>query len=256
MFSFLSVFWSARWYFLLGLLLLLVFLALTLPLHFAWPYVKPELGRLPVKVEQVTGSLWNGQLIGKHPQFGRLAMEWSLSPWSLMALEPEADIEVENEQLHLEGVVSSTLDANISVRSMSGFINVALLESSLKREKISAAGELELSDFGLQWSANERQVKNIGGRLVFSGGPASFPMGRKMTTVEVPLLVGQFGMKGTEAQLVILSEDQTELGTAVVKPDGWGSVAIRRRFIDAIGQKWPQKASEDTIIFEVSRKIL
>lgn len=252
----LSSLWSARWYGLLGLLSLLVFLVLTVPLHFVWPYLKPELGRLPVSIQYVAGTIWNGQLQAKERQLGEIQLDWTVSPWSIFALAPAAELSLSNDQLNLEGEVKVSLDQVVELNNFQGYLDIELMKSALKRDRVEVAGELELSGLNAVWNQQEKSLGGLTGQLIFSGGPASFPMGRKITSVDVPLLVGQMHMEGDQAVLDIMDEAQLELGQAFLKPDGWGGVAIRRRFIDAVGQTWPQKANEDTIIFEVSRKIL
>ena len=70
------------------------------------------------------------------------------------------------------------------------------------------------------------------------------------------MVLGNIAMEGNKAVITATTTDNKELLQAYMQPDGWGGVAVRRRFIDALGQEWPNKAEEDTVIFEVSHKIL
>ena len=50
--------WAARWYLLLGILTFLIVLVVNTPLHFIWQYAEPALGRMPIRIQSPTGTLW------------------------------------------------------------------------------------------------------------------------------------------------------------------------------------------------------
>jgi len=252
----LSAVWAARWYLLLGLLSLLVFLAVSAPLQFVWQYAEPQLGRMPVKVNSVAGTIWDGRFQIQHRQLGVVDGEWQLSPLALLGGSLAGEVKASNDRLRLNGQWQASSSGVIEVENLDGFVDISLLNPELRRQRVTLAGELEASALQLTIDANQRQLQAVSGRLVYGGGDASFPVQRKQVNAEVPMIVGNLGMNGDKAVLDIVNTDGEALAQGFLQPDGWAGVAVRRRFIDTIGQKWPQKADVDTVIFEVSHKIL
>jgi|ERR1711879_114380 len=94
------------------------------------------------------------------------------------------------------------------------------------------------------------------GDLVFSGGDASFRVQGKMIDTELPMMVGKLSMDGPKTVLAVTTAEQEGLADITLNPDGWAGVAVKRRFLDVIGQPWKTKSSADTVVFEVSQKFL
>ncbi|WP_221800812.1 type II secretion system protein N [Oceanobacter mangrovi] len=252
----LSAIWSARWYLLLGLLSLLVFLVITVPLHFVWHYAEPQLKGLPVKVESVAGTLWDGRFQLSDRMVGTLDGEWQLQPLALLGGALVADIKVEGRDLRGSGELTASPSGELQIHDFDGYVDSALLQPLLRRQKVSLNGELEISALSLSGNLQTRQLADIAGRLVYSGGKTEFPVDRKTINADVPMLVGNLGMDKDKAVLDVVTTDGANLATGFLQPDGWAGVSVRRRFVDVLGQQWPNKATEDTVIFEVSRKIL
>lgn len=252
----LSVLWSARGYLLLGVFAFLVFLLVTVPLHFIWPYAKPSLKTLPFQVQQVSGTLWMGELQLEQRQFGAATLAWHLSPWSLLALKPSAEFSLMHEQAEFSGALSVSAAQQIEILNGQGYLDTELAKPALRRERIELEGALEISDLAATFDLAQSHLSDVSGRIVFTGGEARFPIQRKSIATEVPMLVGNLGMESDKAVLNLMTTEQQALGQGFLQPDGWGGVAIKRRLIDVLGQKWPQQAEEDTVVFEVSRKIL
>ena len=76
--------WSAKWYILLGLLAFTLLVVATTPIHFLWKYAEPYARDLPVRIQNPTGTLWQGRADVGVPQAGTIAADWELSPLSLL----------------------------------------------------------------------------------------------------------------------------------------------------------------------------
>lgn len=252
----LSALWSVRGYLLLGFFSFLVFLLVTVPLHFVWPYAKSSLGTLPFQVQQVSGTLWKAEVQLEQRQVGAATLKWDLSPWSLLVLKPNAEFSLVHEQAEFSGALSVSAAQQIEILNGQGYVDSELAKPALRRERIELEGALEISDLAATFDLTPQHFSDLSGRIVFTGGGAKFPIQRKTVTAEVPTLVGNLGMDSDRAVLDLMTTEKQSLGQGFLQSDGWGGVAIKRRLIDVLGQKWPQQADEDTVVFEVSRKIL
>lgn len=252
----LSALRAARWYLLLGLFAFLVFLAINTPLHFLWSKVEPELGRLPVKVEQLGGTLWEAEFQIVEKQLGVLTGQWKLRPASLLSAAPMLDVTLEGEAIRFEGVVTVEPNQQLRIEYGSAYIDSSIAEPMLKKARAKLAGNIEANNLNLVIDPQSKQVLSAAGDLVFSGGDAAFKVQGKMVDVELPMMVGKLEMDGADTLLKVTNTDKEGLADLFLKPDGWAGVKVKRRFLDAIGQPWKASSTADTVIFEVSQKFL
>lgn len=251
--------WAARWYVLLGFFTFLIVLILNTPLHFAWRFAEPALGRMPVKVEQVSGTLWNGHLGFTIPSLrgaGRFDGDWQLSPWQLFTGKAVLNLKVQGDGARAQADVQLSADGQLLLENTSAYVESSLIAPLLKANKVGVAGTFELSRVALTADLNRRALANIAGQLVYSGGNVSFLVDRKPVNAVMPMLIGQLGMESEKAVMNVATTEGLALIQAYLQNDGWGGLAIRRRMLDVLGQKWPAQSTEDTVIFEVSQKVL
>lgn len=249
----------AGWIYLLtGLLAFVVFLAITAPLHFVWPYLQPVLGPLPVKVQGVSGTLWNGHLQLQQAMVGDLALDWRLQPASLLTLAPQLEVRVDSANLNLKGQLIVTADRHIRLRDLDAFVDSRLLQPLLKRQRTEIGGTFEAENLAidLELDNNQPQLVSASGRLLYSGGNASFPVQRKTVAATVPMLVGELGMANGVLTVPVMTTAREAVSQLFLKPDGWGGIKVQRRLLDVTAQPWNGKEGPDAIIFEVSQKIL
>ena len=248
--------WRGRWYWLLGFFAFLITLVVTAPLHFLWPYVQPQLPPLPVKIQQVSGTLWDGQAQLTQRQVGQLDVNWQLSPWSLLTGVANLNLAVTGNGVRLQGQAQANVRQQLTLSYIQGYLDANVMSQELRRNQVSLVGNFELSQFNARFDGQARQLLEATGQLVFSGGPASFLVNRKTVNVEMPMLVAQISRPTEQAEVNIATVDGEAIGQAFLQNDGWGGVALRRRFLDIVEQPWPGESTPDTIIFEVSQKVL
>lgn len=251
--------WAARWYVLLGFFTFLIVLVINIPLHFVWRYAEPALGRLPVKVEQVSGSLWNGHVRLQIPQLralGSIDSDWQLSPWPLLAGKADLHLQISGDGLRAESDAQLSAGGLLQLSATSGYLESAAIAPLLKANRVEIGGNFEASAVTAQLDLNKRILSGVGGQLVYSGGNVSFLVDRKPVNATMPMLIGQLGMDADKAVVNVGTTEGQQLIQGYMQPDGWGGVAIRRRFLDVLGQKWPAQSTEETVIFEVSHKVL
>jgi len=252
----LSALSAARWYLLFGFFAFLIFLVVNTPLHFVWQQAQPHLGRLPIEVNQVSGTLWEADFQIQDRQLGTLDGHWTLQPASLLTASPTLDVTLEGEAIRFEGMVTVEPNQQLRIQNGSAFIDSRVAAPMLKQARAKLQGDIQASNLNLVLNPQSKQVLNAAGNLVFSGGDASFRVQGKMVDVELPMMVGKLAMDGPKTTLQVTTADQEGLAEVFLNPDGWGGVAVKRRFLDVIGQPWKASSSADTVIFEVSQKFL
>jgi len=251
----LSAVWSAKWYVLLGLFSFIVFLGLTAPLEYIWPKAQPHLGRLPVQVELVSGTLWQGQARVNIPKVGKVSGHWDIQLSELLTGQFAANVEISGDELKFEGLVRANAD-QVEVIESEAFMSSRYLVPLLRQGKSSLTGDFEVNKFNALFSLKDKQVLAASGRVLFNGGDVSFPIDGKRINAALPILVGTISKPSDNVELEITNTEGQKIGNGYIQPDGWSGMAIRRRFLDILGQKWPADVDEETVIFEVSQKLL
>lgn len=256
----LKAFWQARWYVLLGLLTFSVVLLLTTPLHFVWRYLQPQLPPLPMSIEQVSGTIWQGRAQVQMPAelpLGTLAVHWTLHPSSLLRGKMQADIRAEANDFRMTLALMAGLDQRVSIVSAQGYLGAEVLKPTLSAGQASLDGYFELQQMQASLDLSALQILDVQGRIVFSGGDVGFLIDGKPITAELPLLIGQLQQSSSTMSNLLMSTDAgLPVGEVYWQQNGWGGVKMRRRFLDILGQPWPAQADADSIIFEASHKIL
>jgi general secretion pathway protein N len=251
----LSAAWSAKWYLLIGLFSFIVFLGLTAPLEFIWPKVQPHMGRLPVQVELVSGTLWQGQARINVPKVGKVTGHWDIHLSKLFTGQLAASVEITGDELKFKGLVRGNAD-QVEIIESEAFMSSRYLTPLLRQGRSSLTGDFELNKFNALFSLKDKQVLAADGRILFNGGDVSFPIDGRKINATLPILVGVFNKPSDNVELTITNTDGQSIGSGYIQPDGWSGIAIRRRFLDILGQKWPADVDEETVIFEVSQKLL
>jgi len=251
----LSAIWSAKWYLLIGLFSFIIFLGMTAPLAFIWPKVQPHLGRLPVQVELVSGTLWQGQARVNIPNVGKVTGKWDIQLSELLAGQLAANVNISGDELKFKGLVRGSAD-QVEVIESEAFMSSRYLAPLLRQGNSSLIGDFELNKFNALFSVSDKQILAADGRLLFSGGDVSFPLDGKKISATLPILVGVIKKPAENVELVITNTDGQDIGRGYVQPDGWAGIGIRRRFLDILGLQWPAEVDAEKVIFEASQKLL
>lgn len=250
-----SAIWSVKWYLLIGLFSFVIFLGLTAPLEYVWPKVQPYVGKLPVKVELVTGTLWQGQARINIPNVGKVTGQWDIQLSELVTGQLTASVKVSGDDLKFKGLVRGNAD-QIEVNQSEAFMSSRYLAPLLRRGRSSLVGNFELNQFNAIFSIKDKQVLTADGRLLFSGGDVSFPLEGKTINATLPILVGVIQKPADNVELEITNTDGQDIGKGYIQPDGWAGIGIRRRFLDILGLQWPAEVPAEKVIFEASQKLL
>lgn len=249
---------AARWYLILGLFTFLLALVLTMPLHFVWRFLAAELSALPVHVQQVSGTLWQGRVqlrILQLQELGLLDTRWQLSPWALLIGRADLDMQIETADIRLHLPLQINLNQQLSISGAEGYLDMRPLRPLLQRQRTDAEGHVELNRLLLEADLSTGVIGQLSGQIRYSGGPVTLLVDNKPVNARLPVLLGQLGREPERAALDLTTEQGEALLRAYLQPDGWAGVELRRRLLDIVGQQWPVQASPDTVIFEASHKV-
>lgn len=250
--------WRARWYILLGLITFIITLALTTPLHFVWRYLEPQLQGMPVQINQVRGSIWQGRMQVNIPQLsvlGNIDGSWQLEFFPLLVGKAKLRLNLEGQDVRLVLPVTFTA-TTLTIERADGFLQLNSLNPLLQQQRGSADGYVELQQLSSEINWREQRINTVSGRLAYSGGEISLLVDGKPVRAEMPELVGWLAMKEERAIVDISTMEDESLMQGYLQPDGWAGLSLKRRFLDVIGQEWPATAEADTVIFEVSQKVM
>ncbi len=254
--------WSAKWYILLGLLAFILIVVATTPIHFLWKYAEPYARDLPVRIQNPTGTLWQGRADVGVPQAGTIAADWELSPLSLLLGNADLAINAEGENIRLTGAAQATglyagLPERVIIEDLNGYLDSSALAPLLMQARANLDGSFELSRLNADISIADQGINDISGQLVYSGGQLRARVERQSIDTELPMLVANIVMDGPKVTVPVATADGDPLGQLFLQEDGWGGMTVLRRAVDIAGQSWPDKqADADTVIFEVSQKFL
>ena len=254
--------WSAKWYILLGLLAFILTVVATTPIHFLWKYAEPYARDLPVRIQNPTGTLWQGRADVGVPQAGTIATDWKLSPLSLLLGNADLALNAEGENIRLTGAAQATglyagMPARVIIEDLNGYLDSSALAPLLMQARANLDGSFELSRLNADISIADQGINDISGQLVYSGGQLRARVERQSIDTELPMLVANIVMDGPKVTVPVATADGDPLGQLFLQEDGWGGMTVLRRAVDIAGQSWPDKqADADTVIFEVSQKFL
>lgn len=152
-----------------GLLAVLVFAVALLPASLAWRIAGVGLA-LPVSVDRVSGTVWNGFVTGRlrHELApGPVVIRWNLKALHLLLGEAVLDLGVEGAQYRLQGQGYWGLWGK-GLQDFNGDIRMAMLEQALTQFGVSAGGAVKIEGLTVKFAGN--RVGQADGQINWSGG--------------------------------------------------------------------------------------
>ena len=189
------------------------------------------------------------------PDIGPVAADWQIAAGSLLTGALDLDVNVIGNGLKVKGHANIT-QQQVQLSDADVFLSTSHLAPILRQGRARLAGDFEVNKLNAAFNIQDKQILNAEGRLIFTGGDVSFPVDGKPVNATLPMLVGKLSKPADNVELSLTTTEGAAIGSGYLQPDGWGGVAIKRRFLDILGQKWPKDVDEETVIFEVSQKLL
>lgn len=232
----------------------IVFLLAMFPLNVAYKLIDPK--GLPVQVLAVSGTVWNGEVTVKHQMTGQMSAQWQLNMLPLLMGSLQSSLKVEGADLNAQLEASfNPITQNVSLSQFNGFVQAGLVNRIAKRNRVTLSGDLEISNVSVNYNLSDKFASDASGRIVWMGGNVSYPKGRKKGQANLPMLIADLSEDSGALNVNVHTTENLAVATANLKTDGWGNVAVLKRMIDLVGEPWPNKASPDTAVFEISEKV-
>lgn len=250
--------WNARWYLVLGTFVFLLTLIIRAPLHFFWRLIEPQFSGLPLQISQVQGTLWQGSLRFSSPRLadlGTVQGRWELAFLPLFTGTAQLDVSLEGDQVRMAGPVSIR-SSRVDLAGLDGYLDLQALHSMLAAQRSSITGTVEVNQLHAQWDLSNAQLVAASGKLTYSGGNIRLLVDNKPISASLPMLLGEITPAADKVLLELTTLESQSVLSGYMQRDGWAGAALRRRFIDLLGQTWPVQAEADSVIFEVSHKLL
>ena len=232
----------------------IVCLIVLMPLNVVYRVLAPS--NLPVDVLAVSGTLWQGEVVVKHPMSGQVSSKWSLSPLSLLAGNIQAELAVNSNVAELSSQLAfNALTQTLTINDTNGFVSAGLVNRVIAQSKTQINGDIELTNTNLVYDFVSGESDQASGQLVWMGGQVNYPKGRNMASANLPMLVAKLSSQNSELQASVATVEGVQVASASLKKDGWANVAVRKAMIDLVGERWPNKVSADAVVFEISERI-
>lgn len=259
---------SGLW--LLGLTAYAVFMVALLPAKTLWHWLEPP--KSPsYEVSSIEGPWWqarfNWQLINLPMMPSGLSGKAELDMQLLALLVGKIGINATFESKLIKGQTTANYDLSkkLVLDKFQGLIDAKVVNPSLKNYRASVQGNLELRPSKLVIDVSKLSktanpvdaIELLEANIVWLGGQAQYPVASNIRQTDIPLLIAT-GSKEKDGRLSFVVDDEVGKRTleAYIDQTGWASIAVKRHFMDVIGERWSSSVSPETTIFEVSEKLL
>jgi len=252
-----------------GIIAYAVFIVAQLPAKVLWRWAEPYVAS-PLQISSVAGVWWKGSAHWFFPgsQFDGIDLggkvRWNLAFSSLLSGHLGAQIQLESTYFKANTFAKIGASKKLTLEDMTLLVDAAIANAQLTSVNARVQGNLELRpsqaviDLSSLGSApfSTAAIEMLQGEAVWLGGEANYPVGSEMRQTDIPILLGQLQRSEEGSILLKVTDEAGQLAMeGYVKNDGWAGIAVKRHFIDVIGEQWPNNAGPDTTVFEVSEKV-
>lgn len=222
---------------LVGLLALLVFAIALFPASLAWKSVSSMASGLPVKVERVGGTIWNGFFVGKlnNPVLrGPVVVSWDLKGLRLLMGEANVGLSLEGQAYRLSGSGHWGLWGK-GVADLNGDVQAHMLNQSLRQFDVSAQGVLKIEDLSINLSG--KKITKANGQISWSGGSVTAAGRGASDPIMYPAVTGLVSeVDGNLLLAVTETQSKAPLGELGLLPEkNLGSVKVLQRVLTLAG---------------------
>ncbi len=241
-------------YSLLLILSYTAFLVATLPASLVWRQVSSALPlhQLPVQINAVAGSIWNGQVLTSIESLSVL-VEWRVRLGEIFAGGLPVDLKVRSAPGEIKGVllVSPNL---VAVKQVKGVVRLDPINPILAKQRIRVSGDLAIRDFSL--NVKNGRLIDAEANLAWSGGNISYPAGRNQRDRTMPMFNAALRTDNGLIKLAIRDSESTfDVISGTIETDGTALLEVRRRVLDLTQEPWPANSSEQDVVFKIKRKL-
>ncbi len=238
---------------LIGLLAGFFFAVALFPANLFWKLVGNQLP-IPLEVERVGGTLWDGFLVGNmaQPVPGPAVVRWRLYGFRLLIGEVAVNLAVEGAQYRFAGGGYWGLWGK-GLQEFSGDAQAALLDSALVEFSATVDGVLNLNDVSVKIAGN--RISSGSGVISWSGGPVTVQDGDHSQSVDFPGVRGE--LAAVDGNLIINvheTQGNMPLGELSLLPaEGLVGIKVLKRVMALAG--YGAQGDEDNVLLNLQQPL-
>lgn len=244
-----------RHYVTLGGLSYVFFLLANLPASVLWQrsWVQQQVGPFSNVVSGLHGSLWRGTALLQW-NGENYPLTWQVSPRWLWRGELALDLTTEQPDLQAD-VVFIASPFFLELRDLHAKASESFINGLLVAQNVSLSGPISVDAQRVRWK--NHLFTEAQGRLSWGGGLLRYPA-PAVKEVTMPRLLANLSID-PDGQLVmnLVAPDRSaieELLLLRLNGQGLGTVQVRRRFMDVLGQPWGNRSQPEDVVFEASQQ--
>lgn len=244
-----------RHYVVLGGLSYVFFLLASLPASVLWQrsWVQQQVQPLASVVSGLRGSLWRGTALLQW-NGENYSLAWQVSPRWLWRGELALDLSTEQPDLQADAVLIAS-PFSLGLRDLKAKASDVFVNRLLVGQGVSLRGVVSVDVQRIRWK--NHLFSEAQGRVSWDGGLLRYPT-PAVKEVTMPRLLATLS-SDPNGQLVmnLVAPERSateELLLLRLNGQGLGTVQVRRRFLDVLGQPWGARSKADDVVFEASQQ--
>jgi len=240
---------------LVGVLSCVVFAIALFPASLLWGFVSRSASGLPLQVERVGGTVWNGYALTRvrSPMLqGPVVVGWDLKALRLLLGEAAVGLHLEGNEFRLDGSGHWGLWGK-GIKGLSGEVQSSVLNQALRQFGVRASGVINVDELGFNLAG--KRVTGAEGTILWSGGQVRAPATGARDPIDFPPVKGQLREEQGNLYLTVTeSKGNQLLGEAGLLPEkGLGSVRVLQRVLSVAGMG--QAGSDDNVLVNMQQPL-
>ena len=152
-------------------------------------------GALPVRLYQVSGTVWEGKAATMDVDTIRLEdVHWTLRPWTLLLGRLESRIDFAKGDGKISTIAGRTFGGSLYLREVSGELPLSDLESFISKNPIGLSGELDIALDDLAF--RDGLIESLNGSLGMEGAGLGPPISTTVGNFTMDLETNDEGIRG------------------------------------------------------------
>lgn len=253
---------TVRHYIALGIIIFIAVVVANLPAKLLFEAVESKLpANTPLKLGEVEGTVWKGQL-GLDYAGVNLSANWDILLLQILRGRLAADITVFDQGHEPGGSNASRVEGTVfgSLLSSAGFYAVngvvsATLVNRLAQNQFSMEQNIALEALGITYQ--NQQFKVAEGKLTWPGGRVGYEdPNRGQQQLVLPALKGTLAAEDGHLLASLIPQGTEDvLVDANIDGEGIATLAVRKRLLDLVGQRWGTAVNPDDVVLEIQQPV-
>ncbi|MGI9327687.1 MAG: type II secretion system protein N [Pseudomonadales bacterium] len=216
--------------------------------------LKQPLATVPdIDVQQLRGTLWQGQGLLAVAQTPLGDLHWRAQPTALLSGRMAASYQLAGSNLALTGEVAvATKSVNASTN---GEVQAALINQLLADYELSMSGALEPEAVSVELV--EQRVTALNGQIHWAGGIVSYALEGRQATQQLPPMRADLSLDEADLPLATIYSDGVNFPVLTLRlmDSGFVKVSLTRRFTQIVGMPWPGSEPDHAVVLEVEQQV-